>query len=123
MARGAERQKVIYDSALFPICIPIRIPISEIYPHKLVSKSYSLDRTEVIVLSERRLERGVAQPIPDKVDVKPIVIALVKKSIGETMAQDVRMDVLRIPAAEVPVLVFVGADIGFDRSPFDEIPN
>jgi len=118
---------VIYDSALLPICfsirIPIVIPIPEIYLHKLVSKSYSLDRTEVIVLSERRLERGVAQPIPDKVDIKPIVIALVEKPIGETMTQDVRMDVLWIPTTEVPILVFVGADVSFDRSPFDEIPN
>ena len=77
----------------------------------------------MIVLSERRLERGVAQPIPDKVDVEPIVIALVQESIGETMAQDVRMDVLWIPTAEVPILVFVGTDVGFDRSLFDEIPN
>jgi hypothetical protein len=77
----------------------------------------------VIVLSERRLERGVAQPIPDKVDVEPIVIALVQESIGETMTQDVRMDVLWIPTAEVPILVFVRADVGFDRSLFDEIPN
>ena len=77
----------------------------------------------MIVLSERRLERGVAQPIPDKVDIEPIGIALVEKSIGETMAQDVRMDVLWIPTTEVPILVFVGTDVGFDRSLFDEIPN
>jgi len=82
-----------------------------------------LDRTEVIVLSERRLEGGVPQSIPDKVDIEPVVIALVQEPIGETVAQDVWMDVLRITASEVPVLVFVRTNVGFDRSVFDEIPD
>ena len=65
----------------------------------------------------------MSEPVPNEVDIEPVVIALVQEPIGETVAQHVRVDVLGIPAAEVPILVFVGMDVGFDRSLFDEIPN
>lgn len=34
-----------------------------------------------------------------------------------------RMDVLGVTAPEVPILVFVGTDVGFDRSALDQIPD
>ena len=97
--------------------------LSQLWSSPRAISSEGLDRAEVIVFPERRLEGGVPQPIPDKVDIELIVVALVQEPVGETVAENMRVDVLRVTASEVPILVFVGTDISFDRSAFNEIPD
>jgi len=61
----------------------------------------------MVVLSERRLETGVAESVPDKVDVELAVIAvpIVEKPIGETVPEDVRMDVVWVSPTELAALI------------------
>ena len=85
-----------------------------------------LDRTEVVVLSEGRLEAGVAESVPDKIDIEAVVVVvtIVEEPIGEAMPEDVRMDVVRVAATKFAALVVPERPyVGLMRKPLDDVPN
>lgn len=60
----------------------------------------------MVVLSESGLRAGVAESVPNEVDVKAAVtVALVEGPVGEAMPEDVGMDVLWVGAVEFTTLV------------------
>lgn len=80
----------------------------------------------MIVLSERSLEAGVPQSVPDEVDVEAAVITvvLVKEPVGQAVSEDVRVDILWVTATELTALVVPERPyVGFASDPFDDIPN
>jgi len=80
----------------------------------------------VVVLSEGRLEAGVAESVPDKVDIEAVVVVvtIVEEPIGEAMPEDVRMDVVRVAATKLAALVVPERlYVGLVGKPFDDVPD
>jgi len=78
----------------------------------------------VVVLSEGRLEAGVAESVPDEVDVKLSVIAIVEETIGEAVPEDMRVDVVWITTTELTAFIVPERlYVGLMRKPLDDVPN
>ena len=85
-----------------------------------------LDRTEVVVLSEGRLEAGVAESVPDKVDTEAVVVVvtIVEESIGEAVPEDVRIDVVWVSPTELAALVVPERPyVGLVCESLDDVPD
>jgi len=80
----------------------------------------------VVVFPESRLQAGVAEPVPDEVDVEAAVVAVVfvEEPVGEAVAEDVGVDVLWVAATELAVLVVPERlHVGLAGEPLDDVPD